>query len=81
MLIERLSQQALDDCLSADVQFLSRAIQLLKHRHCKVHIDALDCLGAHQNTLVREKSRYTLSGIGHLSDPLSIERWGRFTNV
>jgi hypothetical protein len=41
LLIERISQQRLDHCLSTNIQIPGGLIEFLKHGRGKVHIDAL----------------------------------------
>ena len=62
MLIESLPDERLDHGLSANVEILSRPIQLLQHGRCEVDIHALNWLNHAARAL--EETRNILPLIG-----------------
>src|SRR6516162_6789649 len=79
MLIERLTDQNLDDRLPAHVQFFRRVIQLLEHRCGEIHIHPLN--RPHHATLAREEPRDILSFICKSRDSLRRQRPLPMTSV
>ncbi len=41
MVVECVPEKILDDCLSADVQGIGRAVEFVDHLSCEVNIDPL----------------------------------------
>ena len=76
--VERLSDESLDDRLTAHIEVLRGPIQLLQHRGGHVHIDALNRLN--HATLALEETGNILALIRETRDTVGGNRLARFTS-
>src|SRR5262249_12320289 len=78
VLVERLSDEGFNDCLSADVELSCCCIEFIEHLLAKVDVDSLDRW--HHLARVRKILRYILSPVGELCNDFSRDRFRRFTS-
>src|SRR5271169_83147 len=62
LLIERLANESLNHCLTADIQFLSGPVQLFQHAGREIHVHPLDW--THHLTLVGEEPGHVPAAVG-----------------